>query len=85
MASFYSPFLSTSTFAGRARLAGNEEVGLKFAVIGFLLSLVGLQTLYFYLSQFSAITTTLLQLIFLLSLLAYRQWHLNEGCIDVQN
>jgi len=57
-------------------LTGNEERGLRFAVIGFLLSLVALQTLYFYLSQFAAITATLLQLILLLILLAYRRWYL---------
>lgn len=59
-------------------LNGNEELGLRFAVIGFLLSLVALQTLYFYLSQFSALTTTLIQFIFLLILLAYRRWYLSE-------
>lgn len=57
-------------------LAKNEELGLRFAVGGFLLSLVALQTLYFYLSQFLAITATLLQLAFLLILLAYRRWYL---------
>jgi len=59
-----------------AWLAGNEEVGLRLAVSGFLLSLVALQTLYFYLSQFSAITATLLQLAFLQILLAYNRWYL---------
>ena len=62
-------------FSLLAWLTGNEERGLKFAVIGFLLSLVTLQTLYFYLSQFSAITATLLQLTFLLIMLAYRRWY----------
>jgi hypothetical protein len=57
-------------------LTGKEQLGLKLAVSGFLLSLVALQTLYFYLSQFSAITATLLQLVFLLVLLAYRRWYL---------
>jgi hypothetical protein len=46
-----------------AWLTRNEERGLKFAVSGFLLSLVALQSLYFYISQFSAITATLLQLL----------------------
>jgi presenilin-like A22 family membrane protease len=59
-------------------LTRNEERGLKFAVIGFLLSLVALQTLYFYLSQFSAITATLLQLGFLQILLVYRRWYLAD-------
>jgi hypothetical protein len=57
-------------------LAGKEDLGLKLGVGGFLLSLVALQTLYFYLSQFSALTATLLQLAFLLILLAYRRWYL---------
>jgi hypothetical protein len=59
-------------------LTRNEDRGLKFAVLGFLLSLVALQTLYFYLSQFSAITATLLQLGFLQILLAYRRWYLSD-------
>lgn len=59
-------------------LAGKEESGLKFAVGGFLLSLVALQTLYFYISQFSAITVTLLQLAFLQILFAYRRWYLGD-------
>ncbi len=57
-------------------LTKNDELGLKFGVFGFLLSLVALQTLYFYLSQFSAITATLLQLIFLQILLTYRRQYL---------
>ncbi len=56
-----------------AWLAGKEERGLNFAVGGFLLSLVALQTLYFYISQFSAIMATLLQFIFLQVLFAYRR------------
>jgi multisubunit Na+/H+ antiporter MnhE subunit len=64
-------------------LTGNEERGPRFVISGFLLSLVALQTLYFYLSQFAVITTTLLQLIFLLILLAYRSWHLNAQQVDV--
>jgi predicted nucleic acid-binding protein len=59
-------------------LTGNEERGLKFAVSGFLFSLVALQTLYFYISQFSAITATLLQLAFLQILLAYNRWYLRN-------
>jgi hypothetical protein len=58
-------------------LIKKEELGLKFGVSGFLISLVALQLLYFYLSQFAAITATLLQLVILLVLLAYRRWHLN--------
>ena len=63
-----------------AWLTRQEERGLKFAISGFLLSLVALQTLYFYLSQFSAITVTLLQLTFLQVLFAYRRWYLRDGC-----
>lgn len=68
-----------------AWLTRNEERGLRFAVIGFLLSLVGLQTLYFYLSQFSALTTTLIQFAFLLILLAYRRWHLNGSKVNLHS
>jgi len=64
-----------------AWLTRNEELGLKFAVSGFLLSLVALQSLYFYLSQFSAITSTLLQLTFLQILLAYRRWYLGDSTL----
>jgi hypothetical protein len=61
-----------------AWLAGKEELGLKLAISGFLLSLVALQTLYFYLSQFSAITATLIQLALLLVLLGYRRSYLGD-------
>jgi hypothetical protein len=59
-----------------AWLRRNEERGLTFAVNGFLLSLVALQLLYFYLTQFAAITATLVQLAFLQVLYAYRRWYL---------
>jgi hypothetical protein len=52
-----------------------EELGLKFGVSGFLFSLVALQLLYFFLSQFAAITATLLQLAFLQILLTCRRWY----------
>jgi hypothetical protein len=65
--------------AVHAWLTSNEERGLKFGVWGFLLSLVALQTLYFYLSQSSAITSTLLQFTFLQVLLAYRRWYLSDS------
>ena len=55
-----------------------EGQGIKFAVSGILLSLVALQTLYFYLSQYSALTATLVQFVFLQVLLTYRRWHLVE-------
>lgn len=56
----------------------NEEWGLKFGISGFLFSLVALQLHYFYISQFSAITATLIQVGFLLILLAYRRWYLSD-------
>jgi hypothetical protein len=62
-----------------AWLTGSEERGLNLAVYGFLLSLVALQSLYFYLSQFAAITSTLLQLACLAVLLGYRRWHLGDA------
>ena len=68
-----------------AWLTSNEELGLNLAIAGFLLSLVALQTLYFYLSQFSALSTTLLQLVFLLILLAYRGWYLNGGQLNIRS
>jgi hypothetical protein len=61
-----------------AWFSGRESTGLKLAIIGFLLSLVALQTLYFYLSQFQAITVTLLQLLFLVILLDYRNRYLRD-------
>jgi hypothetical protein len=59
-------------------LMKEEDRGLQFATYGFLLSLVALQTLYFYLSQFSALSATLVQVTFLIFLSAYRRWYLNE-------
>jgi hypothetical protein len=64
-----------------AWLAGKDGLGLKLAVGGFLLSLIALKTLYFYLFQFSAITATLLQLVFLLVLLAYHLWYLRDHTV----
>ncbi len=55
-----------------------EESGLKLAIAGFLLSLVALQLHYFYISQFAAIATTLLQFAFLQVLLTYRRWYLSD-------
>ncbi|MEJ2552232.1 MAG: hypothetical protein P8Z34_16285 [Anaerolineales bacterium] len=53
----------------------NEETGLRFAILGFLLSLVALQMYYFYISQFSATVTTLVQFGFLQTLTTYRRWY----------
>jgi hypothetical protein len=62
--------------AALAWISGNEESGLEFAVFGFVISLVALQSLYFFLSQFQAITATLIQFIILLILLSYRRRYL---------
>jgi len=59
-------------------LTNKEERGLQFAVGGFLISLVALQSVQFYLSQFSAITATLLQLVTLQVLFAYHRWYLRD-------
>jgi ABC-type multidrug transport system fused ATPase/permease subunit len=60
-------------------LVSDEKWGLKLAAGGFLVSLVALQTLYFYISQFSAITATLLQLACLQIVLTYNRWYLRNG------
>ena len=65
-------------FAAFFWLNKKKELGLKFGVSGFLTSLVALQLLYFYISQFSAITATLLQLAILQVLFAYRRWYLSD-------
>jgi hypothetical protein len=57
--------------------SGHEESGLKVAVIGSLLSLIVLQSLYFFLTQFAVITSTLVQLTFQFYLLVYRRWYLS--------
>ncbi|MCJ7736205.1 MAG: hypothetical protein MUQ10_02680 [Anaerolineae bacterium] len=61
-----------------AWLTNKEDRGLQYALGGFLLSLVAFQSLQFYLSQFSAVTATLLQLVILQILLAYRRWYLRD-------
>ena len=65
-----------------AWFSDKEELGLRLSVTGFLLSLVALQTLYFYLSQFSALTTTLIEFSFLLILLAYGRWYIDRDYVD---
>ena len=57
-------------------LAQRETLGIKLGVSGFLISLVAFQLLYFYLSQFMAITATLLQLALLQVLFTYRRWYI---------
>ena len=58
--------------AAAAWFSGRESTGLRFGITAFLLSLVALQTIYFYLSQFQALTVTLIQLVFLLVIIDYR-------------
>ena len=65
-----------------AWFSDKEELGLRLSVTGFLLSLVALQTLYFYLSQFSALTATLIEFSFLLILLAYGRWYIDRDYVD---
>jgi hypothetical protein len=60
-------------------LIQREELALKFGISGFLISLVALQLLYFYISQFLAITMTLLQLAILLVLFTYRRWYFSSA------
>jgi hypothetical protein len=59
-----------------AWLRRNEEFAVRLAIGGFLLSLVALQMLYFYISQFSALTATLIQFAFIQFLHSYRRWYL---------
>ena len=59
-------------------LRKREELGVKFGVSGFLISLVALQLLYFYISQFAAVSATLVQLAILQVLFAYRRWYLDD-------
>jgi hypothetical protein len=65
-------------FATLLWLRKRESLGLKFGISAFLISLVALQLLYFYISQFLAITATLLQLAILLVLFSYRSWYLRD-------
>lgn len=57
-------------------LSKRERMALDFAIAGFLLSLIALQTTYFYISQFSAVTATLVQYLSLEVLLIYRRLYL---------
>jgi hypothetical protein len=64
--------------AALAWMIGNEKRGFEFAVFGFLLSIVAFQTIYFYITQFSAVITTFLQLAFIFILMAYRRWFMRD-------
>jgi hypothetical protein len=61
-----------------AWVLGNENRGSGLVIAGLLLSLVALQLIYFLISQFSAISATLIQLVILQAILAYRRWHLSS-------
>jgi hypothetical protein len=62
--------------AAFAWFSRNEDLGVKLSVSGLLLSLVALQMHYFYISQFYAVTATLIQFGLLQIPLAYRRWYL---------
>jgi peptidoglycan/LPS O-acetylase OafA/YrhL len=64
--------------AAVAWFSRDEERGVRLAIGGLLLALVALQLVFFYLSQFSAITATLPQLAFLGTMLRYRRWYLSD-------
>ncbi len=59
-------------------LMGKVGAALRWAVLGLLVSLVAFQAVYFYLSQFAAITFALLQFAFLVILIAYRRWYVPD-------
>ena len=56
----------------------DEIRGSGLVIAGLLLSLVALQLIYFLISQFSAISATLIQLAILQIVLAYRRWYLSS-------
>ncbi len=58
---------------------GRELRGIHAALLALLLSLTGVLLLSFYLDQFSATTTALLQFGVLLLVIAYRRWYLETG------
>ncbi len=61
-----------------AWILGNENRGSSLVIAGFLTSLVALQLIYFLISQFSAISATLIQLVILQAILSYRRWYLSS-------
>lgn len=71
--------------ATAAWLSGNERRGLRFALAGFIFSLVALQSIYLFLSQFQAVTFTLIQFLCLMIFLAYRRWYLQPETVVVDN
>jgi MYXO-CTERM domain-containing protein len=63
---------------------GREQQGINAALLALLLSLTGVVLLSFYLDQFRAVVTALLQFGVLLLVLAYRRWYLKEGEVDIR-
>lgn len=59
-------------------LQGNEQKGLGYALSAVILSLTALQLITFYLDQFTAVFPGLFQFVFLLLILAYQRWYLDE-------
>jgi hypothetical protein len=57
---------------------GKEQRGMNAALLALLLSLTGVVLLSFYLDQFRAVITALLQFAVLLLVLAYRRWYLED-------
>ena len=54
----------------------DEQRGLRVATIALVISLTGINLLVFYLDQFGAIVTTLVQFFILLALTYYRRKYL---------
>jgi len=57
-------------------LQRKDQLGVLTALAGLLISLTGVLLLTFYLNQFSAVTTALLQFAILLLVIAYQRWYL---------
>ena len=63
-------------FSGIFFLQRKDQLGVLTALAGLLISLTGVLLLTFYLNQFSAVTTALLQFGILLLVIAYQRWYL---------
>jgi uncharacterized BrkB/YihY/UPF0761 family membrane protein len=63
---------------------GKEPQGARAALVALLISLTGVVLLSFYLDQFSATVTALVQFGVLLVVQAYRWWYLKPGIQDSQ-
>ncbi len=60
-------------------LLGRVEMGTRLGVFAFILSLTTVNLLNFYLDQFRAVITALVEFAGLLILLSYRQWRLRQS------